>query len=259
MPFQVTLMPLEKVKVHSIMVYLDEWTEYYTRAQSRARSDAIRRTTLLAIKHNNSDGRHSEPILPLVSDKPDAFRKSPLYRFLRPGEDESEVASSFMGPGPWTIDCQLRVPDSCSILHPSNRTKGSNVMVNHTLKLVLRVEKEEGTVTTRKSYDIVIHIPIQILSCRCTLEWTSLPCYDEVVRSEGNSQEVTSMCPCRTRHQAKARTHSHAVNTSSLPWGTFPSDSLASHTHSHERLISGLVSERGEAPPSYERFWAVHV
>jgi hypothetical protein len=145
-----------------------EWTEYYTRAQSRARSDAIRRTTLLAIKHNNSDGRHSEPILPLVSDKPDAFRKSPLYRFLRPGEDESEVASSFMGPGPWTIDCQLRVPDSCSILHPSNRTKGSNVMVNHTLKLVLRVEKEEGTVTTRKSYDIVIHIPIQILSVSFT-------------------------------------------------------------------------------------------
>lgn len=142
-----------------------ERTEYYTRSQSRARSDAIRRATLLTIRHNNSDERYSEPILPLVSDKPDAFRKSPLYRFLRPGEDESEVASSFMGPGPWTIDHQLRVPDSCSILHPSNRTKGSNVMVNHTLKLVLRVEKEEGAVTAgRKSYDIAIHIPIQILS-----------------------------------------------------------------------------------------------
>lgn len=70
-----------------------------------------------------------------------------------------------MGPGPWTIGHQLGIPDSCSILHPSNRTKGSNVMVSHTLKVVLRVEKEEGTITTgRKSYDIVIHIPIQILS-----------------------------------------------------------------------------------------------
>lgn len=144
-----------------------ERTEYYTRAELRARSDAIRRATLLVIRHNNSDEKHnSKPILPLTSDEPDAFCNSPLYRFLKPGEDESEVASSFMGPGPWTIRNQLRVPDSCSILHPSNETKGSNVKVNHTLKLVLRVEKEHGTITSerKKLYDIVIQIPIQILS-----------------------------------------------------------------------------------------------
>ncbi|KAG8221270.1 hypothetical protein J3R82DRAFT_1435 [Butyriboletus roseoflavus] len=274
-PLQLTIMPLAKIKVHSICVYLDERTEYYTRAETQARSDAIRRATLLVIKHNNSDARYSEPILPLVSDEPHAFRKSPLHRFLRPGEDESEVASSFMGPGPWTIRHQLRVPDSCSILHPSNRTKGSNVMVNHTLKIILRVEKEETTVIAgrKKLYDIVIHTPIRILSCRCTPEWMSLPRYDEALRSEGDPSEDTSTCPCRTRHQAKARAHSHATavplhRATSLPTtnsntsgdlGIFSSDSPASRTHLHELLMSGLVSERGEAPPSYERFGVVCV
>lgn len=78
-----------------------------------------------------------------------------------------------MRSGPWTIRHQLRVPDSCSILHPSNRTKGSNVMVNHTLKIILRVEKEESTVTAgrKKLYDIVIQTPIRILS-------VSLACSD---------------------------------------------------------------------------------
>ncbi|KAF8554937.1 hypothetical protein OG21DRAFT_1439498 [Imleria badia] len=274
-PFQITIMPLAKVKVHSILVYLDERTEYYTRAELRARSDVIRRATLLVIRHQNSDERHSKPILPLTSDEQDAFRNSPLYRFLKHGEDESEVASSFMGPGPWTIRNQLRVPDSCSILHPSNQNKGSNVTVNHTLKLVLRVEKEEGTVTTgrKKMYDIVIHIPIQILSCHCTSEWTSLPGYDEALQSEGDSPEDTSTCPCRTRREAQARTHSQATDTFTRPsergtspatsnseaLDTCPSDSLASRTHLHERLMSGLVSERGEAPPSYERFEAIYV
>ncbi|KAH0829142.1 hypothetical protein J3R83DRAFT_2618 [Lanmaoa asiatica] len=276
-PFQLTIMPLAKIKVHCIMVFLDERTEYFTRAKTQARSDAIRRATLLVIRHNNSNERHSEPILPLVSDEPDAFRKSPFYRFLRPGEDESEVASSLMGPGPWGIRHQLRVPDSCSILHPSNQTKGSNVMVNHTLKIVLRVEREERTIKSgrKKLYDITINSPIQILSCRCTSEWTSLPRYDEALRSEGDPED-TSTCPCRTRHQAKAQTHPHAADTLPVPLeramslpttnsppsgalGTFPSDSLASRTHLYERLMSGLVSERGEAPPSYERFGVVGV
>lgn len=39
-------------------------------------------------------------------------------------------------------------------------------MVDHTLKITLRVEREEETGVTgkKKLYDIMIHIPIQILS-----------------------------------------------------------------------------------------------
>ncbi|KAG6381964.1 hypothetical protein JVT61DRAFT_592 [Boletus reticuloceps] len=276
-PLQLTIMPLAKAKVHSISVYLDERTEYFTRTHSQARSDAMRRATLLVIKHDRFDEGHGKPILPLMSDESDAFRKSPLYCLLQPGEDESEVASSLMGPGPWTIRHQLQLPDSCSTLHPSNRTKGSNVMVNHTLRLVLRVEKEEGTVTTgrKKMHDIIIHIPIQILSCHCTSEWTSLPRYDEAPRSEGDSLEDALTCPCARRRTK--RTHSHGVEThshsflehfTSLPITNshssggsdmFSSDSLASRTHLHEQLISGLASETGEAPPLYERVETVHM
>jgi hypothetical protein len=272
-PMQLTIMPLAKVKVHSIIVYLDERTEYYTKVQLRARSDAIRRATLLVIRHNNFDEWNSKPILPLMSDESDTFRKSPLHRFLRPGENESEVASSYMGPGPWTIRHQLGLPDSCSALRPSNQTKGSNIMVNHTLKMVLRVEKGEATATgKRKLYDIVIHVPIQILSCHCTSEWTSLPHYDETLQLEGDSLEGTSTCPCRSRRGAKPRSVSHVTNTLSRAvqrdgspnahslsaLDAFPFDSPAGRTRLHERLMSGLVSETGEAPPSYERLSVVY-
>jgi len=260
-PFQLTITPLTKFKLHGIMAHLDERTEYYTQAGSRVQSDAIRRATLLVIRHNNQNQRYSKPILPLASNEPDVFRKSPLYRFLRPGEDETEVASSFTGLGPWTIRHELAVPDSCSILRPSNRSKRSNIMVDHTLKIILRVEKEEGAVR-KKLYDVVIQAPIQILSCHCTSEWTSLPSYDEVPRSGGDSSGDASTCPCRTRHQANTQRDSHGADNLSIPQERLlpllrvrssPSDSPTSRTQLHERLMRGLVSERGEAPPSYER------
>lgn len=124
----------------------------------------MRRATLLVIRQNGASERYTEPILPLISKELDVFHKSPLYHFLNPGEDESEVASSFMGPGPWTIRYQLRVPDSYSILHPSNQTKGSNVMINHKLKVTLTVEREDVMATGKKVYDIIVHMPIRILS-----------------------------------------------------------------------------------------------
>ncbi|KAF9228445.1 hypothetical protein BS17DRAFT_773743 [Gyrodon lividus] len=284
-PIQLSIMPLAKIKVHRILVHLDEHTEYYTQAKTRVMSDAIRRATLLTVKHQSSDERHSEPILPFVAEEPGAFRNSPLYRFLGPDHDESEMASSFMGSGPWTIRHQLRMPDSCAILHPSNRTKGSNVMVDHSLKIILRVEREDGGTMPaqlagkKKLYDIVIHTPIQILSCRCTSEWMSLPRYDAAL--EGESPEDQSTCPCSTRYLPKLRTHSHdddvrpvfldrvtshqsTHSNASSRSGTYsclpdglPSDSAVSRNNLYERLVSGLESETGEAPPSYESFDAL--
>ena len=244
---------------------LKERTEYYTKTQSRARLDTIRRATLLAIRHFGLVDRYTRPILPLTSEEVDAFRKSPLYRLVNPSGDESEVASSYMGPGPWTICHELQVPDSCSVLHPSNQTKGSNIMVNHTLTVTMRVEKEEESEASerKKFYDIIIHIPIQILSvslvrtllvyslpiylqCYCTSEWTSLPCYYEALQSDGESPEDTSTCPCRARPKTKTRTPSRGPDSESL-----------SGTRLYEQLVSGFVSERGEAPPSYERLEGV--
>ncbi|KAG9312095.1 hypothetical protein JVU11DRAFT_7379 [Chiua virens] len=117
-PFQLTISPMAKIKVHSILVYLDERTDYYSRTQSQVRSDVMRRATLLAIRRSNSDERYSEPILPLISNEPDAFRKSPLHRFVGPEENENEVASSFMGSGPWTIRHDLKLPDSAPFYTP---------------------------------------------------------------------------------------------------------------------------------------------
>ncbi|KIK92129.1 hypothetical protein PAXRUDRAFT_147989 [Paxillus rubicundulus Ve08.2h10] len=280
-PIQLSIMPLTKIKVYRILVHLDEHTEYYTQTNTHAMSDPIRRATLLTVKHQSSDERHSEPILPLALRDPGAFQKSPLYRFLGPDQDESEMASSFTGPGPWTIRHQLRVPYSCATLHPSNQTKGSNIMIDHSLKIILRVERgDEGVVQAgrKKLYDIAIHTPIRILSCRCTPEWTSLPRY--VAASEGESPEDQSICPCTTRHLRassydgeapplrlhRITSHHSTQSDTSSRYGTvsthfqldgLPSDSAMSRNNLYERLVSGLENETGESPPLYESFGAL--
>ncbi|KAH7883229.1 hypothetical protein F5I97DRAFT_1903389 [Phlebopus sp. FC_14] len=270
-PIELIMMPLAKIKVHRILAHLDERTEYYTRAKTHARSQPIRRATLLSVQQHASDLRHNDSILPLVSDESRAFRQSPLYRFLGPGDDESELASSYMGPGPWRIRHQLMLPESCRILHPSNRAKGSNITIDHMLKVIIRVEREnaaEQTLIKKKLHDIVVHIPIQILSCWCTPQWTSLPRYDESLDATVSQHS----CPCSTRHR-KQRTPSYSgeiptinINhvTSHQPTYSIPSGSptgrvpdelpFVRRSNLYERLISGLESETGEAPPSYERF-----
>lgn len=131
-----------------------------------ARTEAVQRHSLLSLKIDTKEGG---PILPLISDDPEAFKNSPLYEVVAPDDDPSEVASSFMGPGPWTLNHDLPLPSSCSQLHFTNRNKKSNMVITHTLKVVFRVERgddESMDLKTgkRKLFDIVVQTPVHILS-----------------------------------------------------------------------------------------------
>jgi hypothetical protein len=111
----------------------------------------------------------SHPLLPLISDDPEAFRKSPLYQLLNAHDDENEMAMAVMGPGPWTFHHALQLPQHCSLIHFSNRNRKSNITVNHTLKIVIRVERGDGEATdpqTKKAklFDILVQTPVRILS-----------------------------------------------------------------------------------------------
>ncbi|KAF8911495.1 hypothetical protein CPB84DRAFT_1761971 [Gymnopilus junonius] len=199
MPVTFTLMPLTKVKIHRLSVSIEEKVDYYTNMRRIARSDPVSRFTLLSIK---GEGKGADPILPLDSDVPDVLRNSPFFTIVDPNASDSElteIASSLMGPGPWTFHQELQLPKSCDILKFTNKNRRSNIIVSHMLKVVIRVERgddlhTDGRTGKRKLYDIVVQTPVLILSCRCNPEWSSLPRYAEVLDT---STTITPSCPCQ--------------------------------------------------------------
>ncbi|KAG1854182.1 hypothetical protein DFJ58DRAFT_384275 [Suillus subalutaceus] len=144
-PIDLTIVPFTKAKVHRISVHIDERIEYHTPTRRTVRSQPTQRITLLSLE-NEVDGE-SHPLLPLISDDPEAFQKSPLYQLLNAHDDENEMAMAVMGPGPWSFHHEVQLPQHCSLIHFSNRNKKSNVTVHHTLKIVIRVERGDDEAT----------------------------------------------------------------------------------------------------------------
>ena len=130
----------------------------------------------------------ARPLLPL--DEP--YPSSPLCG-LADVTDIDEAASTLMGPGPWTLHLDLKIPHlkSCKYhragnqtpeeysdifgrdfsggLHFTNKHRRSNINVSHYLKVVLRVERGDDQAVDpktgkRRLFDIVIQMPIHILS-----------------------------------------------------------------------------------------------
>ena len=183
-PIQMTFLPMAKMKIHRLSIALEgkgylyrprltplttltclERVDYYVHQARVNRSDSGMRYMLLSLKYKEKESR---PILPLVGDGPTAFANSPLYALVGPDDDESELASTFMGPGPWPIQVDVPLPNS---LHPTNKNKMSNICVAHTLKITLRVERGDDThkdpkTGKRKLFDIVVQTPVHILSVR---------------------------------------------------------------------------------------------
>ena len=126
----------------------------------------MKKFELLSCRYHEKD---APPILPLTSD----FSTSPLRGFVD-AEDESEAASSLMGPGPWSIQAMLQLPKSCSLMHFTNKHKRSNIGIAHILKIVFRVERGDDQFVDaktgrRKHFDIVVQTPLHILSVRVSL------------------------------------------------------------------------------------------
>ncbi|KAF9486001.1 hypothetical protein BDN70DRAFT_916541 [Pholiota conissans] len=286
MPVTITLMPLTKMKVHRLSVYIEERVDYYTNMRRLARSDPITNFCLLSIK---GKGKGAGPILPLDSDSSDALRDSPLFALLDPNLSEnqlSETTSNLMGPGPWTFHQDLPLPKSCDDMHFTNRNRRSNIIVSHMLKVIMRVERGDDVqidmkTGKRKLFDIVVQTPVLILSCRCNPEWTSLPRYAEAF---DDSALIVPSCPCqveRNRLATEAASHAHrssvtaALERITSRHSTDSSDASAAETspvhprsslsmrhlghnesilrstYLFERLVSGQESESGEAPPAY--------
>jgi hypothetical protein len=143
-----------------------ERVDYYTHMRRVARTDPLTKIDLLSLKE---PGKTARPILPLESDDVEVFRHSPLFSLVTPEDDPSEMASSLLGPGPWTFHQDLKLPNSCSLMQITNKNRRSNIIITHHLKCVFRVERGDDLhmdpkTGKRKLFDIVVQTPIQILS-----------------------------------------------------------------------------------------------
>ena len=138
-----------------------EKVEYLTQGKRVARAEPVHKFDMLAVRHYTKEPLQ---ILPLITD----YSESPLKGFIE-AEDDSEAASSLIGPGPWDVIANLELPKSCQKMHFTNKHKKSNISISHNLKLVFRVERGDDQYVDaktgmRKHFDIVVQTPMHILS-----------------------------------------------------------------------------------------------
>lgn len=112
----------------------------------------------------------NKPLLPLNSDDPLAYENSPLAALRPRGTSSSEMVSQLFGPGPWPIRAKLHLPADCKVLHPTSRSRESNIHVTHALCLTMRLSRGDDSHTDSKSgkrkYEVVVRTPVHILSVR---------------------------------------------------------------------------------------------
>ncbi|OXM78992.1 cyclin binding protein [Cryptococcus neoformans Bt63] len=212
-PISVRLMPLLKCKIHRLTVALEEKTDYYAQERKVARHETPKRFILLFVKQPDLKER-TEPLLPIISDDPNAAEQSPLAEMARqaamndPPSDAFDLErdpndamyASLMEPtGPWHLEKDLQLPDCSSKIKFTTKHDQTNITVAHWLKVTIRVERGDDEALDskgrRKQFDIIIETPIKILDCRVNHQHNSLPTYSLTQR---NFHSVPGICSIHT-------------------------------------------------------------
>lgn len=178
-----TLLPLEKIKIWGIGVFVDQRIRYLDEREKPLRDDDKRQVKLLELQDtcsaeemdleegrtqkNKQKHKHDSARIPLLPT-PISPHRSPLLRYLPPSTDPSVLA----GPGPYVLSTNIGLPGcngpSGGDLHFTMKQKGLNVRVDHSLRLIIKVEwvGDEGTKEGegKRLFDMTLQTPITILS-----------------------------------------------------------------------------------------------
>ncbi|KAH8994421.1 hypothetical protein EDB92DRAFT_1943756 [Lactarius akahatsu] len=258
-PITLSFLPMAKVKIYKISVYLEEQVIFFTFESMFRRMDAGRRFELLSLESKDKNS----PLLP----HPQTVTDSPLYALL--GSSDllpSELAANLMGPGPWTLQVDLKVPNGSRTLHVSNKNRRAPIQISHLLKIVTRVERGDDKqmdpkTGKRKRFDVIMRVPVHILSSLASAQHVALPRYTE-------TQDTPSPppAPCASwgrgrRHSLPLSRHTFApeslITAGPLEPFVFPEgssrevDAQYERSAIFERLITGQQSEAGVVPPAY--------
>lgn len=177
-PLTLRCVPLGKVRILRIVVAIEESTEYYANDRRVVRHELPRKWTLLRIAPQSD-----EPLLPVVSDDPDALDRAPVSPYVAAAAaqsaDPDEVRAAPMhADGPWELVMEPHV--SLADLRRINISSihgHSNTAVQHTLRVVLRVERTDAPGGPR-IVDIVIAVPIELTHSHTASHWLTLPTYE---------------------------------------------------------------------------------
>ncbi|WRT69571.1 uncharacterized protein IL334_006559 [Kwoniella shivajii] len=202
-PISIRLMPLLKCKIHRLTVALEE--------KKVARHETPKRFVLLFIKQPDAKER-IEPLLPIISDDPNAAENSPVAEMARQAvinnpptdvfdlerDPNDSMYAQLMEPtGPWHLEKDLHIPDCTSKIKFTTKHDQTNITVGHWLKVTIRVERGDDeamdTKGRRKQFDIIIETPIKILDCRVNSHWNSLPTYSALNRGVSSIPGVCSV------------------------------------------------------------------
>ena len=148
--------------------------DYYAFSPTARRKDPDRQFKLLSLVSKDED----TPLLPLPQEvTPET--ESTLHSLLKSDDNLSEFMANLMGPGPWTLQMALTVPSVDGTLHFSNKNKRAPIEISHTLKVVVRVQRDDEREVDPhtgkpKKFDIVMRTSVHILSVRLLLERKSI-------------------------------------------------------------------------------------
>jgi len=139
---------------------------YFAFSPTASRKDLKRRFVLLSLKSKDENS----PLLPLP-EMVTPVTDHPLHSLLNAGDNASEFMANLMGSGPWTFPMALAIPSTCGMLHFSNKNKHAPIEITHTLKVTIRVQRGDdqhmdSASGKRKQFDIVMRMPVHILSVR---------------------------------------------------------------------------------------------
>lgn len=154
LPISFRMIPLEKIKVHRLRVYITEHLEYYCHNKKVHRTEPPKKILLL---------EHKPP--------------KDCDNLLSLGNDEI---------GGVELDFQVFIPEYYNEkfhLHPD--TTSEDVQSHHWIKISIRISKPEPTPedpNKRKQYELSIDSPMHILSSHCVHANTLLPSYDEQIK-----------------------------------------------------------------------------
>lgn len=154
LPISFRMIPLEKIKIHRLRVYITEHLEYYSHNKKVHRTEPPKKILLLEHK----------PI-------------KPLDNLLSLSDDEI---------GGVELDFQVFIPelyDEIHKLHPD--TTSEDIQSHHWMKICIRISKADPTPedpNKRKQYELSIDSPMHLLSPLCVHANTLLPSYDEQLK-----------------------------------------------------------------------------
>lgn len=167
LPITIRLRPLAKIKVYRMSVFLEEKVQYFAQNRRVSRSENVRRFELTRVNHDDED----VPLLPILSESPDAIRESPLSAWMINPTSSDDTTPSCLDPlGPWELEGVVRVPRIDSGIKFTTTNPRSNLAVTHIVKVVLRVDRGDDEYLDakgrRKKWDIIVEANTHVLSVR---------------------------------------------------------------------------------------------